>query len=186
MRALVVYESMYGNTHDVARHLADGLRPTFEVTVMPVARATPEDVASADLVVVGGPTHAHGMPRRSTRQAAAEAANKVGSGLELDADAMGPGVREWFDEVGDHTSTLAAAFDTRVDMPSALTGRASRGIERRLRHKGFEVVVDAESFLVDKKNRLLDGEEERAIEWGRTLAASLAPRFEVEARRSSS
>ena len=184
MRALVVYESMYGNTHDVARHIADGLRPTFEVTVMPAARTTPEDVAEMDLVVVGSPTHVHGLPRRSTRRAAAEAALQAGGELELDADAVGRGVREWFDEIGDHQSGLAAAFDTRIDMSKALTGRASRGIERRLRHRGFDVVAESESFLVDKKNRLLAGEEQRAMEWGRTLAASLAARFEVGARRS--
>ena len=76
MRALVVYESMYGNTHVVAQHIADGLRPTFEVDVVPVGEATPERVAVADLVVAGGPTHAHGLSRLSTWRAAVEAARE--------------------------------------------------------------------------------------------------------------
>ena len=41
MRALVVYESMYGNTRVVANRIADGLRATHEVTVVPVGEVTP-------------------------------------------------------------------------------------------------------------------------------------------------
>jgi len=55
MRALVVYESMYGNTRVVAGEIADGLRVGYEVTVVPVAEATAELVAGADLLVAGGP-----------------------------------------------------------------------------------------------------------------------------------
>ena len=40
MRALVVYESMYGNTHVIASNVADGLRSDFEVTLVPVAEAS--------------------------------------------------------------------------------------------------------------------------------------------------
>jgi flavodoxin len=61
MRALVVYESMYGNTHVVASNIADGLRATHEVTLVPVADATADLVAEADLLVVGAPTHVHGL-----------------------------------------------------------------------------------------------------------------------------
>ena len=186
MRALVVYESMYGNTHLVAGQIGDGLRSHFTVDVVPAFRVTHEQVAAADLVVVGGPTHVHGMPRSSTRQAAAEAANKPGSGLELDVDAMGPGLREWFDEVGHHEAVLAAVFDTRVEMPRVLTGSAGRGIARRLRHNGFDVVADPESFLVDKHNRLLDGEDQRAFAWGTALAASVSQRGLVDAGPSGS
>jgi hypothetical protein len=43
-------------------------------------------------------------------------------------------------------SGRATAFDTRIDAPVALTGRASKGITRMLRHHGFTVVADPESF----------------------------------------
>jgi len=181
MRALVVYESMYGNTHTVAQHIAEGLRPAFEVDVVPVGEATPERVAAADLVVAGGPTHVHGMSRESTRTAAVEATRKEGSDLALDADAIGPGLREWFDGLGEH-STSAAAFDTRLDMGPLLTGRASRSIAHRLRRHGFTVVVDPESFLVDKQTHLLDGQDRHAIEWGAMLARKVSAR-EESARR---
>ena len=51
MRALVVYESMYGNTREIAGNIADGLRADYEVTLVPVAEATTELVAGADLLV---------------------------------------------------------------------------------------------------------------------------------------
>ena len=175
MRALVVYESMYGNTHLVADEIAAGLRGSFDVTVVPVEGATADAVADADLVVVGGPTHVHGMSSARTREAALEAAKKD-EHLEVDPDAEGPGLREWFDTIGRVDSTAAAAFDTRLDSSPLLTGRASRGIQRRLRKHGFRTIVDAESFLVDKQTELLPGEPERARAWGETIASAMAER----------
>jgi flavodoxin len=93
MRALVVYESMYGNTQVIAGYIADGLRGDYEVTLVPVAEATWDLVADADLLVAGAPTHMHGLSTRSTRRMAAQAAAKDGSGLRMDADAGGPGMR---------------------------------------------------------------------------------------------
>jgi hypothetical protein len=60
-------------------------------------------------------------------------------------------------------------------MPSAITGRAGRGIARRLHRHGFDVVAGPESFFVDKENHLLDGEAERAIHWGAALAHTVCP-----------
>jgi len=169
MRALIVYESMYGNTHVVANHIADGLRRSYDVDVLPVAQATPERVAAADLVVVGGPTHAHSLSTRGTRKAAVAAARVEAGGLEVDIDATGEGLRDWFKGLGVQSGP-AAAFDTRIDMSSVLTGRASRGIARRLHHAGFYVITSPTSFFVNKKDRLVDGEAERATEWGESLA----------------
>jgi hypothetical protein len=174
MRAVIVYESMYGNTHVVADHIAEGLRPMAEVDVVPVDQASRDAVASADLVVVGGPTHAHGMTTRWSRKAAMEAAAKPGAGLEADPDAEGDGLRAWFDHLGSVEGVAAAAFDTRIDGPPLFTGRASRGITRRLRHHGFVPAAEPESFLVDSKHHLVAGEVDRATAWGRTLAAALA------------
>lgn len=173
MRAVIVYESMYGNTHVVADHIAEGLRPAAEVSVVPVEGATREVVVSADLVVVGGPTHAHGMTTQWSRKVAVDAAAKPDSGLEVDPDAEGEGLRTWFEHLGSVEGVAAAAFDTRADGPPLLTGRASRGITRRLRHHGFIPAVEPESFLVDSKNHLMAGEADRATAWGRTLAAAL-------------
>lgn len=174
MRAVVVYESMYGNTHQVADAIGAGLEAAFDVSVVPVAQASPALLADADLVVVGGPTHAHGMSRGSTRKAAAETAGKPDSHLDMDPDAQGPGLREWFGSL-DRYPVKAAAFDTRVHGPAALTGRASKGADRLLRAHGFEAVAQPESFLVTRENLLEPREIARAREWGAKLAAIAAP-----------
>ena len=174
MRALIVYESMFGNTHVIADRIAHGLRPGFEVTVVPVAGATAQAVAAADLIVCGGPTHVHGMSSATSRKSAVATIDKPRYPLTLDPDAQGPGLRDLFDHLDRNQHAAAAAFDTRIDAPAPLTGRACRGIARRLRDHGFRLVVQPESFLVDKQTRLLEGEADRAVAWGRSLAAALA------------
>jgi flavodoxin-like protein len=171
MRAVVVYESMYGNTHLVADAIGAGLGPVFDVSVVPVSQVSPAVLADADLVVVGGPTHAHGMSRAATRKAAVEAASKPVSPLKLEPDALGPGLRDWFGTLG-HYPVKAAAFDTRMHGPAALTGRASKGVARLLREHGFDVVAEPESFLVAKQDQLDPGETTRARDWGTNLASS--------------
>jgi hypothetical protein len=165
MRALVVYESMYGNTHAVAISIAAGLGASYEVTLVPVTRATPELVAAADLVIAGGPTHMHGMSTAASRRTAAEAAAKERSRLAMDPDADGPGIRGWLSGLAAERG-LAAAFDTRLSGVPVLTGRASRGISRLLNAHGYRLVAAPASFLVTKEGTLLEGEEARACAWG--------------------
>lgn len=171
MRAVVVYESMYGNTHRVAEAIGRGLASHAEVAVVSVAGAGPELIAGADLLVVGGPTHAHGMARPATRTAAVEQATP---GTTVDPAASGPGVREWLADM-ERLPIAGAAFDTRAGVaPAVLTGRASKGIAKLLRQHGLAQAVEPESFVVDKDNHLKAGEEERAEGWGANLAAAVA------------
>ena len=67
--------------------------------------------------------------------------------------------------VGDYP-VRAAAFDTRMHGPAALTGRAAKGVTRLLREHGFDVVAEPESFLVTK--------QDRARDWATKLAAGIA------------
>jgi hypothetical protein len=71
------------------------------------------------------------MSRASTRKAAVEAAKKPAGGLKVEPDALGPGLREWFDSLGGYP-VKAATFDTRMHGPAALIGRASKGVARSL------------------------------------------------------
>jgi hypothetical protein len=179
MRAVVVYESMYGNTHLVAAAIGEGLTigeglgGAEAVVVLPVGRADPSTLAGADLVVVGGPTHAHGLSHDSTRQAAVDAVGPDNTELSLDPDAEHGDLRTWLAGI-EGSGMKTAAFDTRVDIAATLSGRASKGISRRLRHRGFDEVVEPESFLVTKQTQLEPGEVDRAREWGRTLATQMA------------
>ena len=172
MRAMIVYESMFGNTHAIADAVGKGLEPMLEVVVVPLAEAGRERLGDADLLLVGRPTQFHGMSRPLTRKWAAAIAQKPSNDLVLDPDAGGPGVRDWLASLG-HGHTKVAAFDTRFTGPAVLRDRASKAISRKLRKHGFEVVPKPESFFVNLKNHLEPGEEARAQEWGKRLAASV-------------
>ena len=172
MRAVIIYESMYGNTHAIADAIGRGLGPEHEVRVVPVAEATSELLDGADLVVAGAPTHVHGMSRARSRLAAAEAAHKDGSGLTLEPHAQGPGLRDWFGTVG-RIRGCGVAFDTRLTGPATFTGHASKAIAKLLDRHGLTEMAPARSFLVTKDNQLQPGEEDRAEQWGRELAARL-------------
>lgn len=169
MPALVVFESMFGNTREIARAIGEGLSASTRVDVVEVGDAPPminDDVA---LLVVGGPTHAFGMTRPSTRRdAAKQACDVVTTGVAV-------GMREWIAGVrGGSPGRAVAAFDTRIDKPR-VPGSAARGAEKRLRRLGFRVVAPAETFFVDgTSGPLSEGERERAHRWGEQLGAQLA------------
>ena len=169
MSTLVVYESMFGNTRHVAEAIARGVATTGAVKTVPVSQAREEDLSAYDLLIVGGPTHVHGMSRGSTRRGAEESASKPDSTVTLEADATSEGIREWLSSLPP-SHGRAVTFDTRSDAPALLTGRASKGIGKKLRHLGFDLVAESESFLVDKESHLEDDEATRAEQWGRVLA----------------
>lgn len=168
MNALVVYESVYGNTRAVAEAIAAGLN---DACVCPVSRARAAELSRCGLLVVGGPTHVHGMTTKRSRELAAEMARADGR-FEVDPDADAePGLRSWLQELpagGD--GPPVAAFDTRLEGSPLVTGMASHGIARRLRRRGF-VLLEAESFIVAaSEGPMLPGELDRARAWGTELA----------------
>jgi flavodoxin len=162
-RALLVYESMFGNTQAVADAVAEGMRTGVEVTVHEVGDAPHEIPPDIDLVVVGGPTHAFSMSRSSTRRSAVE------QGADP-AVAEHSGIREWISEVAATEGLPTAAFDTKVVKPH-LPGSAAHAAERKLRHRGFKRLVNPETFYVTgTTGDLVDGELDRARNWGAELA----------------
>jgi hypothetical protein len=167
MTTVVVYESCYGNTRSIAEAIADSLREVGEVALVSVDDPLP-DLAGVDLLVVGGPTHVHGLSSSMSRKAA----------LKDHADSNGPGigVRDWLRELPAGGGRSAAAFDTRIEKSIVLVGSAARAISRRLRHHGYALVGEPESFFVlDAEGPLKTAETERAAAWARELAARSAP-----------
>jgi hypothetical protein len=152
MRATVICESSFGNTHAIAEAVAEAL--DAEV----LSAGDPIVLEEVDLLVVGAPTHVHGLPGERSRKAAVEQGGSAG-----------PGVRKWLDDLP-HGHSRAAAFDTRFDKPAFLTGSAAKGIAKRLRRRGFQLVAEPESFFVlGTEGPLKDGELERAAEWAVAL-----------------
>lgn len=171
MQALVIYESMFGNTRDVARAVGSGLFRHMDVEVVEVGTATQRIGPEVDLLVVGGPTHAFSMSRASTRTDAAE---QTGASRPV---SQGIGVREWLAGLSVASSGIpAAAFDTRVSSPR-VPGSAARGMQKRLKRSGFELIAPVESFWVTGTvGPLLPRETERAKAWGEQLGRTMADR----------
>lgn len=169
MRVLVVYESMFGNSRAIAEAIASGIHGDATVSVVSVNDVDAGRLEGVDLLVVGAPTHAHGMSRPSTRKSAADIAGKPNTNVTLELYALGKGVREWLDSV-DPIRARVAAFDTRVKGPAWATGSAANGIAKRLHRRGVELVARPTSFFVTKDNSLRPGEVQRAAAWGQALA----------------
>jgi hypothetical protein len=173
MVVLVVFESVYGNTRAIAEAMADGLAADgHDATAVTVAGAP--GAPDVDLLIVGGPTHMHGLTTSLSRRMAVKAAEEdehhveAGAGDEL-------GLRQWLRALPECDGRRAAAFDTRGDANAALTGSAARGIARRLRRRGY-VVVDSASYLVDdSEGPLHDGERERARAWAASVISAAQP-----------
>jgi len=160
MQALVIYESMFGNTKAIAEAIADGIGTTHAVSVDEAATEVPADVG---LVVVGAPTHAFGMSRESTRADA----HKRGAD---EATSVARGLREWVQDVSVVGDTVFATFDTRVQRAGPLSGSAARKAARRLRRRGLRVLGRPQSFFVtDVSGPLSDGQLDAARRWGRRL-----------------
>lgn len=179
MNIVIVYESVYGNTRLVAEAIAAGARQSWPAATVTMARpgsADPDLISSADLLIVGGPTHTRGMTRPSSRAQAVVPPKKRAPATpwHLEPDAEGPGIREWVSGLAQTRGAATATFDTRMDIP--LAGGAAPRIGRKLMHLGYTLAARPAGFLVQAgQGPLREGELERARRWGSDLAAHWAP-----------
>ena len=171
MRALVVFDSMFGSTRALAEAIAGTLEHSGVTTTLTTAASAPRSIAGYDLVIVGAPTHAHTLPQASSRTEAAGWAADPAKALTLEPSAHDPGVREWLKGlVVPDPAPHVAAFSTRVDIARILAGDAAVSIAKRLRPLGVRH-VEQECFLVTKSSALLEGERLRAEHWAERLFA---------------
>jgi hypothetical protein len=165
--ALVVVESMWGNTRAVAEAVARGLGEGTEV--VDVTEAPTTLPAGVTVLVVGGPTHAFSMTRQRTRDDAERRGAPAGR--------TETGLREWLDEVASEGDFEIATFDTRIESMKRLPGSAAKAASRYVRRHHLGRVIGVESFYVsDTEGPLLPGELERAEAWGRGFRARLGIR----------
>lgn len=171
MRAVIIYESIFGNTRQVAEAVARGLRNRLDVVVREVGQGPP-GLEGVDLLVVGGPIHAWSMSRDATRKGAREQAEAA----EVQPVSPGIGIREYLRKLPKHEGEIAAAaFDTALRKTGWLpTGSAAKPAAKRLAASGFRLLVQPEHFYVkETQGPLDDGELERAQTWGVALADAL-------------
>jgi flavodoxin len=146
MHSLVIYASRNGNTRRIAEAIANRLGERGSVDLRSVDEAPTAIEPDIDLVVIGGPTEAHGMT---------------------------PPVTEFFERLAPKAlaGRRAVGFDTRLRWPEWLSGSAGARITDRLQGLGADVVAPEESFFVTRKPELEAGELERAATWAAGLPA---------------
>ncbi len=161
MKAIVVYESHWGNTAAVARAIAEGIGP--DARLLTTDEATGDAIAGVDLIVAGAPLMGFNLPTEAMLKNIASTANKDPTPPDLSHSSM----RSWLEALP-KGSVPAAAFETRIWWSP---GSAAKAILKRLEAKGYRPAGKSERFVVeDKYGPLRGGELERARAWGAELA----------------
>ncbi len=172
MKAVVVYQSLWGSTAAIAHAIGDGLGKG--AVVKTTTEATPNVLKGADLIVAGAPIHAFGLPSEDSlksAQARPPGPSKVAPNVSHKL------MRTWLRELPNGTAAVAA-FDTRVGGPLGRGGATK--IMKALKKAGYVPLAEPRGFRVAMRPAdptihgvLLEGEVERAREWGQELARAL-------------
>ena len=162
MKVLIIYDSSFGNTEQIAQAIGHALGSQEDVEVLRVGNVKPEQLTGLKLLIVGSPTHGF----RPT-----PAINSLLGGIPMN------GLR----------GVKVAAFDTRIsindiDPPIVrfigrfvvkLFGYAAKPIADRLKKKGGELTIPPEGFYVKgTEGPLKEGELERAADWAKQIMAT--------------
>jgi flavodoxin I len=158
MKALIIYDSFFGNTQKIAETIAKSMDSKGTVPVIKVADVKPDDLLHLDYLLVGSPTRAF-----QPTQAITKLLKSIPSG----------GLK----------GTKVAAFDTRIsveDTPVAILkffakifGYAASPILKTLVKKGGILSLPSEGFFVkDSEGPLKEGELERAAAWAKRIVNS--------------
>lgn len=159
MNIVILFDSYFGNTRKVAETIAEALRPAGDVTVLDIKSVDAADFEAPDLLIVGSPTRGF-KPSTHTLEFF----------TKLPKDAL--------------RGVQVAAFDTRIALHTIESGIlrflvktggfAAKAIEKRLKRKGGEPVIPHDGFCVtDTEGPMLEGELERAREWGERIGAAV-------------
>jgi flavorubredoxin len=164
MKAVVVYESHWGNTAAIAKAVAEGIGSDAET--LSTAQADAAAIAGADLVVAGAPVLGFSLP--GARMLKAIEGNK--DGYKKAPDVSHPLMRSWLEALPAARGRMAA-FETRIWWSP---GGATVGIERGLERAGYSRLSKARRFLVEGiEGPLRSGELEKAKAWGADLARAM-------------
>lgn len=145
MKALVVYDSTFGNTENIAKAVAAGIgngTPAIHVKAVEA-----KDLDAVGLLVIGSPV----ISGRTSRP-----------------------IQDYLKSLTEQTAARlnVASFDTRL--PSAFAtmfGNAATRTVKQLAALGSRVIAKPEGFIVQgQKGPLVDGEIDRAARWGSDLS----------------
>jgi flavodoxin len=147
-RALIIFDTKFGNTEKVARTLAEGMKTQgVNVDCIETGEVDISKLGDYDLLVIGGPTHGLGLSK------------PMKDFLQKLEDVNIGGKR-------------AFAFDTKLK--SRFAGSAGKRIEKKLKKLGASIVKSHVSAIVKgNEGPLEDGAEETFEQIGADAAKSL-------------
>ncbi len=157
MRCIVIYDSFFGNTQQIAEAIGDSIKTKYDVRIIKVDNIKADDLDDTELLIAGSPTRAF----KATKAVMNFIAGIPAGGLK---------------------NVKTASFDTRIDVKETnsgvlnflvkIFGYAAEPIEVKLKKKGGEPLISPEGFFVkDSKGPLKDGELKRAAEWAKRIIA---------------
>jgi flavodoxin I len=159
MKALVVYDSVFGNTEQIAQAIGHALCSQEDVEILRVSNVKPEQLTGLKLLIVGSPTRQFRPTAATTSLLKSIPKNNL-KGVQV------------------------AAFDTRFTVSEIekvrilaffvrLFGYAAKPISDRLKKKGGELIIPPEGFFVEGvEGPLKEGELERAADWAKQIIAT--------------
>ena len=162
MKAIVVYESHWGNTAAIAKAIGEGIGP--DARVLTTSEATAAAMEGVDLIVAGAPLLGFSLPTDSMIKGLSSETSKGGPPPDLSH----PSMRAWLETVPAGKGA-AAAFDTKI---SWSPGNAAKAILAKLAELGYEAAAKPQRFVVNGRyGPLKPGELERGKGLGRGAGA---------------
>lgn len=160
MKVLIIYDSVFGNTEQIAQTIGNALGFQEDVEVLRVSNVKPEQLTGLELLIVGSPTQG-GRPTPAIQ----DFLNKVSE----------PAIR----------GINVVAFDTRLSMRLArIFGYATGRIADSLKRNGGTLIASPEGFFVKgKEGPLKEGELERAASWAKGIIATCRSCQKIENKR---
>jgi len=161
MKALVVYDSVFGNTEQIARAIGKALASHIDVNILRASDVKPEHLGGLKLLIVGSPT-------RQFRPTAA--ITRFLKGIARDGlNGVSVAVFDTRFKKADIEKTPVLPFFVKI------FGYAAKPMANRLEKKGAELVIPPEGFYVnDTEGPLKEGELERAADWAKRIIAEQA------------
>ena len=165
MKVMVIYDSMFGNTAQVAQAIADGLNGASPdegtVDLRKIGDARPDELSSLDLLIVGSPTQ-----RFNTTTGMRDFLKKIPRKALCGTIVAGFDTRLTEEELHSHGALLGKLVDW--------FGYAAPRISEGLENKGGHAVVPPEGFYVGgTEGPLLEGELPRAARWAQHVIARM-------------
>ena len=163
VKAIVVYESHWGNTAAIARAIAAGLGP--DARALSTAEAVTAALDGVELIVAGAPLLGFTLPSEGMLK------NLSAEHSPTPPDLSHPSMRAWLEALPAGRGS-SAAFETRIWWSP---GSAAKTVLQELTERGYLPLDKPQRFMVQGKyGPLREGELERAQEWGADLAALFA------------